>query len=67
MTKYKEVKMQAYKNIHNMELELARMERVHRKYIKHDAVKAAEEIETEIDALKAVIKFEEYLMAVAFD
>ena len=67
MSTYQEVKMQAYQNIHKMELELARMERVYRKYVKHGAVKAAEELETEIETLRAVIKFEEYLMAVAFD
>jgi spore coat protein CotH len=67
MATYEEVKMQAYQNIHKMELELARMERIYRKYVKHGAVKAAEELETEIEALRAVIKFEEYLMAVAFD
>lgn len=59
--------MQAYEKIHNMELELARMERVYRKYVKHGAVKAAKELETEIEAFRAVIKFEENFMAVAFD
>lgn len=67
MSTCEELKMKAYQNIHKMELELARMERGYRKYVKHGAVKAAKELEMEIEALRAVIKFEEYLLAVAFD
>lgn len=43
------------------------MERTHKRYVKHGAVKAARELEDEIDTLRRTIKFEEHLLGVAFD
>ena len=67
MSAYNEEKLRAYENIDKLELEFARMERVYKKYVKHGAVKAAESLETEMAALRAVIELEKYLMSVVFD
>ncbi len=67
MPTYRETKRQAYKVVEDMEHELAVMERVHRKYEKHEAEKAARELEFEIEILREAIEIEEHLLGVAFD
>lgn len=67
MPTYREVKRQAYKMVEDMYVELARMERTYRRYVKHGAIKAAEALEDEIEDLRNTIKFEEHLLRCAFD
>lgn len=67
MPTYRDVKRQAYKVVEDMYVELARMEREYRRYVKHGAVKAAEALEDKIDELRKTIRFEEYHLGVAFD
>lgn len=67
MQSYQDVKRRAYKVIEDMELELARMERTHKRYVKHGVLKAANELEDEIDNLRSTIELEKHLLGVAFD
>lgn len=67
MPTYREVRRQAYKVVEDMEIELARMERTYRRYVKYGAVKAAEALKEEIDTLRKTIEFEEHLLGIAFD
>lgn len=53
--------------VEDMYVELARMERTYRRYVKHGAIKAAEALEDEIEDLRNTIKFEEHLLRCAFD
>jgi hypothetical protein len=56
---FEETRQIAEDALSDMSLQLARMQRTHRRYVEHGAVNAAAELQIEIEALDHDIQFEQ--------